>query len=88
VLPSSDATRALELAKQIPGSRVVQVTQKAIKSFAELNEGSAGNYLRPDALSEEQWNILEAAGPDILNQYASLGKGIFNRIVRIYKTSK
>jgi hypothetical protein len=88
VLPSSDATRALEVAKQIPGSRDVQVTQTAIKEFVRLNSGLIGNYKRPAGLSNEQWNVLEAAGPDVLNRYDSLGKGIFNRIVRIYKASE
>jgi hypothetical protein len=78
VLPSKDAGRALKVAQHIPGSRVVEIPQSAIKAYA-----SSG--IRPPNLSDEQWAILAAAGPDIRGQYGALGGGIFNRIVRIYK---
>ena len=78
VLPSRDAARALDVARHIPGARVVEVPQSAIKSFESTG-------LRPGSLSDEQWAILQAAGPDIRGQHGALGGGIFNRIIRIYK---
>jgi hypothetical protein len=78
VLPASDATRARQLAAAIPGSRVVEVPQSAIKAYA-------ATPTRPSGLSDEQWSVLESAGPDIRNEYPTLGQGVFNRIIRIYK---
>lgn len=80
VLPSKDATRALEVAKQIPGARVVEVPQRAIKSYNITG-------IRPSGLSDEQWAILEPALRDIRGQQGALGEGVFNRIVRVYKPS-
>jgi hypothetical protein len=78
VLPSSDAGRALEIAAQMPGTRVEVVSQKAIAAYATSG-------LRPPNLSDAEWAILEAAGPDIRGDHGALGKGKFNRIIRVYK---
>ena len=78
VLPSADATRALEVAAEMPGARVEVVPQKAIATYAT-------NGRRPPNISDAQWTILEAAGPDIRGQHGALGRGVFNRIVRVYK---
>jgi hypothetical protein len=80
VLPASDARRALEIAGQIPGSRTIVVPQNAINSYATTN-------IRPPGLTDEQWGILEGAGPDIRGEYGALGGGVFNRIIRVYSAN-
>ncbi len=77
VLPASDVRTALEVARQMPGARAVEVPRNAIRSYAATN-------VRPTGLSNEQWVILEAAGPDIRGEFGALGQGIFNRIIRVY----
>ena len=85
VLPAADAKVAQRIAAHIPGSRTVEVPQRAIDAYYKSLD--AGVPKRPPALSNEQWSILEGAGSDLLQSKAALGKGVFNRIIRIYKPS-
>jgi hypothetical protein len=78
VLASGDVQVARGLAAQIPGARVVEVPRGAIRTY-----GTTGT--RPPGLNDEQWQILEAAGPDIRGELSQLGQGRFNRIIRVFK---
>jgi hypothetical protein len=82
VLPSSDVRVVRQVAEALPGARVVEVPQRAIRSYAASLETGLG--VRPDGLTDEQWAILQAAGPDIAGAHGALGEGVF-RIIRVYK---
>ncbi len=82
-LVSRDVQVVRQAAQAMPGARIVEVPQSAIKSYAASLE--AGADVRPNGLSDEQWSILQAAGPDIQGAHGALGEGVFNRIIRIYK---
>ena len=78
LLRGADAVQAGAIAEQIPGARVVTVPRGAIRAYAATAE-------RPPALTDEQWNILQEAAPDLRGDYGALGEGNFARIVRIYR---
>ena len=78
LLRGGEEAQALEIAAQIPGARVVTVPRAAILSYASIGA-------RPFGLSDEQWAVLEGAGPDIRQEFGALGRGDFARIVRIYR---
>jgi Domain of unknown function (DUF4157) len=80
VLPSGDARVARQVQQHMPGSRVVEVPQRAIRQYAETDFAT-----RPAGLTDEQWGMLQAARSDIAGSHDPLGRGLFNRIVRIYK---
>jgi hypothetical protein len=80
LLRGGEEAQAQAIAAQIPGSRVVVVPRGAILSFARDGE-------RPPGLDDEQWAILQNAGPDIRGDYGALGQGMFARLVRIYRGS-
>ncbi len=68
------------ITKQITNSRVVTVPRGAIDSYAKTGA-------RPPKLTDEQWAILQDAGPDLRGEVGAIGGGKFSRIVRIYKGS-
>jgi hypothetical protein len=78
LLRGGEEAQAEAIAAQIPGSRMVVVPRGAIANYARTG-------VRPPDLTDEQWQILEAAGPDIRGDYGALGQGNFARLVRIYR---
>ncbi len=79
LLRGSEEAQARAIAAAIPGARVVTVPRGAIEAFVR-------NGARPPNLSDEQWTILQDAGPDIRGEFGALGQGVFARIVRIYRS--
>ena len=79
VLEATDVPVVREVAKQIEGARVVEVPQAAIRYF----RGRGGQ--RQPGLTDEQWQILEEAAPDVQRQLGALGQGTFDRIIRIIR---
>jgi hypothetical protein len=73
-----DELQARAIAAQIPDSRIVVVPRGAIAAYARSGQ-------RPPKLTDEQWTVLEHAGPDIRGEFGALGEGTFARIVRIYR---
>jgi len=78
LLRGGEVAQAEAIARQIPDARVVTVPRGAIAAYA-----SAGQ--RPPGLANEQWAVLQEAGPDIRGEFGALGQGQFARIVRIYR---
>lgn len=78
ILRGGDEAVALAVAQQIPHSRIVIIPRNAILSYSQTG-------VRPAGLTDEQWNILDEAGPDIRNEFGALGEGVFARIIRIYR---
>ncbi len=78
LLRGGDEAQARIIAAQIPDSRVVTVSRGAIQAYRQSGQ-------RPQSLSEEQWSILQEAGPDIHKVFGEIGTGTFVRIVRIFR---
>ena len=78
LLRGGDDAKARAIAAQIPDARVVSVPRGAIAAYARTGQ-------RPNGLSNEQWAVLQEAGPDIRGEFGALGEGQFARIVRIYR---
>jgi hypothetical protein len=79
VLRSGDVRVVRALEGQIAGARVVEVPQAAIDHWVRT-----GGQRRP-GLTDEQWQILTGAAPDLAGTQGALGAGAFNRIIRIYR---
>ena len=80
LLRSGDRDVIRRIATRI-GGRPVEVNQTAIRRYAETGT-------RPPRINDEQWAILQEAGPDIRNEFGALGGGRFNSITRIYKPNQ
>lgn len=78
LLRGGDDAKARAIAAQIPDARVVSVPRGAIAAYARTGQ-------RPNGLGNEQWAVLQEAGPDIRGELGALGEGQFARIVRIYR---
>ncbi len=76
LLRSGDRRIARTIAAQIPGAEVVEVDQRAIRTFVD----SGYTSLPSDARQAE---ILRAAEPDL--RAGGLGGGDFNSILRVYR---
>jgi hypothetical protein len=78
LLRGGEVAQALAIAAQIPDSRMVIVPRGAIAAYARTGQ-------RPPGLLNEQWGVLEQAGPDIRGEFGALGQGQFASIVRIIR---
>jgi hypothetical protein len=76
LLRSGDRRIARTIAAQIPGADIVEVDQRAIRTFVD----SGYSTLPPDTRQAE---ILRNAESDL--RAGGLGGGTFNSIIRIYK---
>jgi len=79
LLRAGDEDVVTRLQDEIGVSSKVTVNRSAIRQY-ELRPG-----VRPAGLTDEQWQVLQDAGPDILGQQGGLGEGQFSRIIRVYK---
>jgi hypothetical protein len=80
LLRGGEAAQAEAIAQQIPNARVVTVPRGAITAYARSGQ-------RPAGLTDEQWTVLQEAGPDIRGEFGAYGEGQFARIIRIYRGS-
>jgi hypothetical protein len=81
VLEAEDVGVVRDLTSRIAGARRVEVPRDAIEHY--LGRG----YTRPPGLTDEQWQLLQNAAPDVRRQQGALGKGAFEAIIRIFKGS-
>lgn len=76
ILVAGDRRVVDVITQQIPGAEVVEVKQGMIRRF--LADGTV-------PADPRQAEILRAAERDMRDEFDPLGKGTFNRIIRVYK---
>ena len=79
VLEPEDLAVVHDLTSRIAGPRTVEVPGEAIEHY--LGRGGT----RPPNLTDEQWQLIQNAAPDVQRQQGALGRGAFAGIIRIFK---
>ena len=81
VLEPGDVAVVRDLTSRIAGARRVEVSRDAIEHYL------GGGGTRSPGLTDEQWQLLQNAAPDVRRQQGALGRGAFEGIIRIFKGS-
>jgi hypothetical protein len=78
LLRGAEEAQARAIAAHIPGADIEIVPRGAIEAFMR-------DAARPAGLNDRQWEMLQDAAPDLRGEFGALGRGTFNRLVRIYR---